>query len=277
MTRSRNWKSLLIIGIVILLCGVVPSTAFSLYTEPTLIPYGEENTSDSDNCVYEMRDIMVIDKYGTTTYDNGDPEEDYYIVAYYVDDSDNAQLASFMIDSSDGELFNEMNDYIDDDTAYIGDYFINACVTVSSQSDLDSDIQSYYHEAEDYYVENFDQVDKTDIHFEYYCDSADDFPAAAELEKKVVKIASIFSYVITAFGIVCIIVAIQRRKIEKAAMANMPPQPPVYYVPNQQLNNQQPNNQQPNQDTYYTPPQNSEGNNYNDSRSDTSSGNDYQN
>lgn len=265
MNKNKYSSKLLALGIILTVVGLVLSMPFVFYTPSKLLDGATTDVDTLSVDVYHFDEMLVIDKYSYYTYDGWSYDEDYYIVSFYSEKDDTSYLASLKIDESAGRLYNKMNDYINDDTMYVGDCYIDVCVTVDSLSTLDSDIYQYYKEAEEQYAADYKYMKQTDIALTYYCNSPDDFATETQSEMLMARYFAFFFLGIFIIGISLIGEENRKKKIQKTAVAHMWANG-AYHTPDirQDFNN------------YYTPSQNSEENNYDESRNYTDSGNDYQ-
>lgn len=265
MNKNKNSSKLLALGIILTVVGLLLSIPFGFYPSSKLLDGATTDVDTQSVDVYYFDEMLVIGKYGYYTYDGWSLDEDYYIVSFYSEKDDASYIASLKIDESADRLYNKLNDYINDDTMYVGDCYIDVCVTADSLSTLDSDIYQYYKEAEELCVADYKYMKQTDIAFTYYCDSPNDFVKETQIEMQVVKYIAFFFIGIMIIGISLIGEGNRKKKLQKTAMSYMWVNG-AYHSPDvkQDFN------------TYYTPSQNSEGNNYDESRNYTYSGNDYQ-
>lgn len=133
----------IITGVILAILGIILITFMSLVPKPNLVTAGQEAPSSGNN-VYDMGQVLVIDKYGYVE-DASSVNEDYYLIAYYTEDG-TAHLASLMV-SEDKSIFARMNDYAEDDTAYVGDFYINLCAKAEPLNSIDPELVQYYNDA----------------------------------------------------------------------------------------------------------------------------------
>ena len=260
----------IITGVILAILGIILITFMSLMPKPNLVTAGQEAPSSGNN-VYDMGQVLVIDKYGYVEYTSS-VNEDYYLIAYYTEDG-TAHLASLMV-SEDKSIFAKMNDYVEDDTAYVGDFYINLCAKAEPLNSIDPELVQYYNDAIATYSDYLTGIEDSHVALSFYCEGAEAFPAALEEHNSQMSTVKIIGGVIIAVGIIAIVISIFRlnkAKKLKAQMAqqgvyfNPANQPNVYYNPqmganpwNNSVPYQQPQNgaNQWNNNSPYQQPQN---------------------
>lgn len=203
----------------------------SLMAPESRLVTSNENIPYSSSNVYDMGEVLVIDKYSYIEYSRG-LDENYYLIAYYVEEDDNAHLASLKV-TEGTDIFEKLDEYANDDTSYIGDLFINLCAKATPVSELDSDIINYYNEAVDMCGNYFTGTVDSEIAFTFYCESAEDFPAALKSEERSKTVVAVIGSVAVVLGVVVLVTGILKKKKENAAQAASQQQDPYYYPPNQ--------------------------------------------
>lgn len=254
----------LALGILLTVFGFLFSVIFAFNIPPNLLTAEDKDIDTQSLDAYYIEKMLVISKYGSNTYDGWSYDEDYYIVSFYSEKDDASYLASLKVDESATNLYNKLNDYYNDDSKTVGDCYIDVCVTAYSLDTLDSDIYEYYKEAEEACVADYKFMNKTDISLEYYCNTPSDYLSQAKSDMEINDFCLSFTSSLYIIGISLIVEEKRKKNIQKA-FYNFMGLTGTYYTPGTQQN----------QKNYYTPPQNSEGNSYNNSR-DYSNGGDYQ-
>lgn len=221
----------MIAGVLLTIVGIILLTFVSLIPKTNLVTAGQE-TPNSTNNVYDMGQVLVIDKYGYIE-DSSSVNEDYYLIAYYTEDG-KAHLASLMV-SEDKSIFEKMNGYVEDDTAFIGDFYINLCAKARPLNSIGPEMVQYYNEAIAYYSEYLEDCEDSHVALTFYCEGAEAFPATVEEHNSQMSTVKIISAVIIALGIISIIISIFKLKKAKALKAQMAQQG-VYYNPVNQPN-----------------------------------------
>ena len=263
-TASKSAKTRQkLIGLILIICGIV-LIVFGISTpKPQLFTqadvYGGEISS---NDVYEFNDVLVIDCYATTTYTKPtNPDEAYYAVAFFEDDSETAYLASLCVDESSKEMYSYLENYYNNDELEIGDCYINMCV---SKMSLDTETDGYYDDAVQYCTENFENVEDSGLKLNFEFENADEFPDYVKSEKT----NKIFMFAIAAFMIVCgIFLTVSGFKKPKE-QEPMPEADPSVYAPQAQ------NAANTDANVYYQPTPDVDANGYYVLPSDVN-GNDY--
>lgn len=270
MRKSRSGAATIFIGICMVIIGAA-AILFALITPESELVTNSQDITYSSNEVYDMGQVLVIDKYGYIE-NTKDPDEDYYLVAYYTQDGA-PHLASLRV-TEDEDIFNKLDSYAEDDTAYIGDLYINLCAKAEPMSSIEPELIGYYNDALDLYAEYLTGIDDSQVSLVFYCEGAEAFPAALEEENTSHIFVVAAGAVIAVLGIILFITGINKKKKEKIMQAQMAQQgayyntvnqPDVYYNPQagaNQWNNgtpyQQPQNgaNQWNNSAQYQQPQN---------------------
>lgn len=244
MRRTRGAIASIALGIVVIIIGII-MVIMSLMAPKSRLVTANENIPHSSSNVYDMGEVLVIDKYSSIEYSRG-MDENYYLIAYYVEEDDNAHLASLEV-TEGTDIFDKLDEYANDDTSYIGDLFIDLCAKATPVSELDSDIMKYYNEAVDMCGNYFTGTVDSETAFTFYCEGAEDFPAALKSEERSKTVVAVIGAVVAVLGVVVLIAGIQKKKKENAAKAAFQQQDPYYYPPNQPNYNPQydQQNQQP--------------------------------
>ncbi len=244
MKKSHSGIFLIVLGVILIIAGSFSSLLFILgASTPELIPFSGVISKDSYD-VYNIGNVLVIDKYAF--YEDGyQYDEDYYIIGFTDGESDKVYLASLTVDES-MDIYEKLDRYADDDTAYIGDLYIELCATADTVSALDGDIYSYYNDEVDVYGEMLPGTEDSGISFTYYCEGAAAFPQASQSSQKTDTGVIIFGIAVFAIGIAVLTVGIIKTKnAKKQNQFYMQNQPSAYYYPpNQQPGTWQ--NQPPN-------------------------------
>lgn len=240
MYKTKSGVAAIVVGVIMIILGVFFALSFILAGNSQLIPYTGVVSSDPLD-IYDLGNVLVIDKYG---YIESDTElnEDYYVIAFSAENDENIYLGSLMVDET-MDVYEKLDDYSDDNTLYIGDLYMDLCASADTISTLDSDIHGYYNEAMDTCSELLPGFIDSGISFTYYCEGADAFPSALESERTFSNIVIIISAIVFAAGIAVLIIGINNHAKANKMMAAMP-QPNVYYDP--RINQQ---------GTYYNPQQ----------------------
>lgn len=230
MRRTRGATASITVGIVVIIIGIIMVITSLIAPESRLVTPNENIPYSSSN-VYDMGEVLVIDKYGSVEYSRG-LDENYYLIAYYVEEDDNAHLASLQV-TEGTEIFEKLDEYVNDDTLYIGDFFIELCAKAAPVSELDSDIISYYNEAVDMCGNYFTGTVDSEISLTFYCENAEDFPSALRSEERSKTVVTVIGSIAAILGVICLVTGIIKKKKENAAKAVLQQQNPYYYPPNQ--------------------------------------------
>ena len=228
MHKRNGHISLKVLGAILLVIGIF-TTVFSVISPDSKLVTDIDNTPYSSENVYDMGKVLVIDKYGYIDYSR-DADEDYYLIAYYLDGDDYAHLASLKV-TEDKNIFDTLDDYSEDSNSYIGDLYIDLCAKMEPISSIDQEMSGYYDDAVAMCQQYFSGTVDSETAFTFYCEGAEAFPSELREEKSWKTAVSVFGVVITVVGVVLIISGISKQKKERAAAEAM--QQNAYYNPNQ--------------------------------------------
>lgn len=255
MRKTKSGTATIIMGVALVIIGIF-MIVFALVSPESRLVAGDENVPYASNNVYDMGQVLVIDKYGyIESARNG--YEDYYLIAYYTEDDDIAHLASLKV-TEDKNIFNKLDSYAQDDKAYIGDLYINLCAKAAPLDSIDPEMLGYYNDAVDTYSEYLSGVENSQTALTFYCEGAEAFPSALESEGHGKTAVKVIGAVIILLGIILLPIGIDKKKKENALEAQMAQQG-VYYAPVNQPNvyyNPQPGANQWNSGAPYQQPQN---------------------
>ena len=162
---------------------------------------------------YEIEELFIIDHYMTISGDSkGGSNGKYYVAGFYGEDG-KLYLASLHADGDD-DLQEELDDYINDADAKIGDLEISGCFKTRKVTAVDSDEEIYgpfISKVKSMFLgEGISCVD-TKLHLDYVCEDAEDYAS----EASTMPIA-IIGAVLAALGIALIFVAKNMKKKIKA-------------------------------------------------------------
>ena len=221
----------IITGVILAILGIFLITFMSLLPKPSLVTGGQEAPSSANN-VYDIGQVLVVDKYGYVE-NTSSVNEDYYLIIYYTEDG-TPHLASLMV-SDDKSIFARMNNYVEDDTAYVGDFYINLCAKAEPLTSIEPELVQYYNDAIDIYSDYLEGIEDSHVSFSFYCEGAEAFPAALEEYDSQMSTIRIISVVIIAVGIIALVISIFKLNKAKKLKAQMAQQG-VYYNPVNQPN-----------------------------------------
>lgn len=254
----------IILGILLIVFAVILICAGLSEPEPQLLPQEDVyNGEEWSNDVYEFTDVLVIDCYATTTYEKPtNPDEAYYVVAFFTEDSETAYLASLCVDEGSKAMYSYLEEYYNNDELEIGDCYINMCV---SKMSLDAEISEYYDDAARYCTESFDNVEESGINLNFEFENADEFPDYVKSLKtnKILMLA--ISVLMLAAGIFLLVLGFKKPKEQELQPQENSAE---YYVPQAQSTPNTDGNgyYQPQENAeksvYYVPPVNVRGNDY---------------
>lgn len=237
-SRSSFKPWIIIVGIILIALGIGVTVKGVDFKEIEFVPECTVAFSDTNKTdVYETTDMIVFDSFATITTNYS--ETDYYLVGIWEDD-ETLKYATLVTDAKDGWLYREVQDYYNDSSLTIGDCRIPMCYTVTKLSGIDKELQDWYYERIDDYVELDYNYESTDLVLHYACDSYDDFAAYRQDAEKDSRIMMILATALILGGIVCISIGLilhanDKKKELAYIQANTqyynPGQTGVYYQP----------------------------------------------
>lgn len=237
MRKTRGAVSSILLGILFIIAGIF-AVIFPIVSPDSKLVPANSDAAASSSSVYDFGQVLVLDKYGYIENSRG-ADEDYYLVAYFNDEDDYAYLASLKV-TDDTDIYDKLDEYSNDDTAYIGDLYINLCAKSDSIASIEPEMAGYYNDAIELYGQYYTGTVDTRTALSFYCEGAEAFGPALEAENRSKTLVSVIGAVIAALGILFLATGIVRKKKEKKIQAAMPQQD-VYYTP------------QSSQDVYYDP------------------------
>ncbi len=152
-------------AVVVLLGGLMFGSSFAA-NDPAVEADGLTAQELSISEDYLFSELIVIDYYATDVRN----EDDMYLYVAFFDENDKAYVASFS-PKMDDALLAQLGDYLNDDSAYVGDLTFPAAVDVKNLSALEDDAQGFYKEllpdVEEIFTSIGLEVESTELHFDY--------------------------------------------------------------------------------------------------------------
>lgn len=182
---KKEWKNFcLVFGLILIAISIFIGYCFvDDYNDETKLssfknPEPAQITSKDE--IFEFNSVAVMGYYATTESDYA-PTYYHFMVAYFTGDGDDtAYLATITLSKDDGEIFNKMLDYSSDDDIH----YLSFCAKTNTTEKMDSNVYSYYKEALDNCLQNFNNVEDSGLRLFYCFDTPDQFDEYLENGEK---------------------------------------------------------------------------------------------
>lgn len=225
----------IIVAIIFLIAGVVMIAGGVSGSDTELKDVSTLTASSMDNSFdYEIQEAFIFDNYAT--YEENNVPETYYLAVAFYDMNDNLCMASMSMEKGD-DIYDDVMDYLNDDTMYVGDLILPVYASASSFSST-SDVGEYYQE----YANEIALYDYNPqllwLQLDYMGGTLTDYEDQAKSDSNASTIGGV---VMLVLAVVFILLAVRNAKKQKeaeaaraAARAAYAAQQPVYAAPPQQ-------------------------------------------
>ncbi len=221
---------MILVGIIILTSAETPTTGDPI--DLATIAYEDVEK----NNIYYAKELVVMDSFATMD------DDVLYMLVAYMDNNEEIVVANMPVSES-SDLWDDVNDYLNDDSLFIGDYVIECYVKTETNFDVQNKLVDMFNESvNDLSVMLGESLRKADWRLNYVCDKNGDPYATAEASNTIGKV----------MGVLCILGALAwlyfgaLRKPKASPAAH---QQSVYTAP------QQPSYGAPQHSSYATPQQ----------------------
>lgn len=194
--RKANPTSAIICGIIALIAALIVGI-MGLQSPPELKNVEDITAADmSTDYSYEIEELFIIDHYMTISGDSKSGSNGKYYVAGFYGEDGKLYLTSLHADGDD-DLQEELDDYINDADAKIGDLEISGCFKTRKVTAVDSDEEIYgpfISKVKSMFLgEGISCVD-TKLHLDYVCEDSADYEAEASMTY-MLAVAAVFALI----------------------------------------------------------------------------------
>ena len=175
---------------------------------------GKELKKDQE---YYFEDLIIVDCYAEAEETVGFiTTKTMYYAAMFLDGEDKAYVIS--LESTEGDAdYDELKNYAQDYSAYIGDVNLPGYYTTSNNLSLDGELQSYYREVvEAYGLEELGADALSMLNLKYVCETEGEYTALARKEHLLLAVLLVLQAV---GGAVLILRHLIRERYARAALA----------------------------------------------------------
>lgn len=178
-----------------------------------------------NNAIYYVEDLVILDNFAE--------KDDIMYMSVMFRDEGGSHVVAVMPVTDDDEIWDEVNDYMNNDLLSWGDLVVSCYVETETNVNVDNKLHQYFDEwVEDYEYYTDSKVFPLEWRFDYVCDEDGDPHAIAEGANIVAKIVG----VLTIAAAVAVLYFGALRKPKAYTTAPVPgytaPQVPTYTVPN---------------------------------------------
>ncbi len=134
---------LCILAVILLIIGICTLVSGIFGGETALEDVSTLTSSEMDGSAdYKFSEAIVFDRYAT--YEENNIPETYYLAIGFYDANDNLCIASLAMDKND-DIYDEVMDYLNDDSMYLGDLVLPMYCTADTFSD-NTEVGEYFEE-----------------------------------------------------------------------------------------------------------------------------------
>ncbi len=143
-----------------------------------------------ENHIYYIEELCVLDAFATL-------EDDVLYLMVLYTDADDRQVVANMPVNPGAEIWDDVNDYLDDDSMGYGDMVLDCYVKAEEDINVQDKLHGYFSEYMNRVRSELKMpLSRTELRFEYVCDADGDPYEAANGANIVVKVMGVVSIAI---------------------------------------------------------------------------------